>query len=134
MFFEDPALLFGAPLLLFGALGALGALGAMFAPQPAAGGAVAHAGHPGEAEYVKVGLVLAAITAFEVLIYYVDMPRAAFVMVLLVCSLAKFIAVATWFMHLKFDSRLFTAAFVTGLLLATAIFTVVLVTLGGSLV
>lgn len=135
-FFEDPALLFGLPFLLIGLLGAAVALATAFAPQPNAGGAgaVAHRGHPDEAEYVKIGLTLAVITMVEVIIYYFDIPRSMFVTVLIALSALKFTIVVMWFMHLKFDSRLFTTAFVAGMALAFALFTVMIVTLGSNLV
>lgn len=138
MFFEDPALLVGVPLLVIGIIG-LGVAGlALMAPQPqleGAGAPVTYAGgHPGPMEYVQVGLTLAIITAFEVAIYYVDIPRKPFIGALMALSASKFLLVALFFMHLKFDSRLFTTAFATGVALVIAIFTVVLVTLGGNIV
>jgi cytochrome c oxidase subunit 4 len=140
MFFEDPALLVGIPLIAIGVIGVLVAVGAVMAPDEArvaaqgTGVAAAHGRHPDEAEYVRVGLILAFITAIEVAIYYVNIQRNLFITVLVVMSLAKFATVVLWFMHLKFDSRLFTTAFVTGLVLALAVFSVVLVTLGSNIV
>ncbi len=78
-------------------------------------------GHPGAVEYVKVAVVLAAITAAEVAAYYVEAARPVLVPVLLVLSATKFAAVVLWFMHLKFDSRLFSSLFVGGLMLAATI-------------
>jgi cytochrome c oxidase subunit 4 len=133
-FFEDPALLVGLPLLLLGLFG-LGMAGlSLVAPQPGGAVAVRHAAHPGPEEYVKVGMTLAAITAVEVAIYYVSIPRTLFICMLIALSLSKFMIVVLWFMHLKFDSRLFSIAFATGLIAASAVFTVVLVTLGANLV
>jgi cytochrome c oxidase subunit 4 len=134
MFFEDPALLIGLPMLAVGVFGALIALSMLFAPERAAGAAVVRRGHPGEAEYVKIGVVLGVLTAIEVAIYYFNIPRNLFVVMLITLSAVKFSAVVMWFMHLRFDSRIFTTAFVTGLVLAAAVFTVVLVTLGSNLV
>jgi cytochrome c oxidase subunit 4 len=135
LFFDDPELLFGIPLVIIGVLGALIAGAAMFAPEPGAQrGEMAHAGHPAESEYVRIGLILAVITAVEVIIYYFDIPRNLFVLILIALSAAKFTLVVMFFMHLKFDSKLFTTAFVTGLALAAAIFTVVIVTLGSNIV
>ena len=133
MFFEDPSLLVGVPLLLVGLFGLFVAAAALLAPE---GGkpVVAHHGHPEEAEYIKVGLFLGVLTAIEVVIYYFDIPRNIFILMLLGLSAVKFIAVVMWFMHLKFDSRIFTTAFVAGILLAASIFTVVVATLGGNLV
>ena len=74
--------------------------------------------HPSESEYIKVALVLAAITLAEVLIYYVESLEGLLVPVLIVFSTIKFALVVLWFMHLRFDSRLFRRLFVTGMLLA----------------
>lgn len=133
MFFEDPALLVGLPMLALGVFGLLIAMGTMLAPERR-GQAVVHLGHPGEAEYIRIGLVLGAITAIEVVIYYFNIPRNLFIIILITLSAIKFTAVVMWFMHLKFDSAIFTTAFVAGLALAAALFTVVLVTLGSNLV
>jgi cytochrome c oxidase subunit 4 len=86
--------------------------------------------HPGPGEYVKVAVVLAIVTAVEVGAYYVSsLPKSALVGILLVMMVLKFSLVVLWFMHLRFDSRLFRRLFVTGIILAMAIYTVVLATL-----
>lgn len=90
--------------------------------------------HPGALEYLQIGLVLTIITAIEVGVYYIDMSRTALVVVLAVLSVIKFTLVVMWFMHLKFDSRLFTTAFLTGLVTALIVFTIVIAALRGSLV
>jgi cytochrome c oxidase subunit 4 len=142
-FFENPALLFGVPLLAIGLVGTLIALLAPGLPeaQPSAGGlalpapdGARHGAHPGPEEYVKIGITLAIITTFEVLLYYINIPRGPYVIMLLSLSALKFSLVVLWFMHLRFDSRLFSTAFVTGLVLAFAVFTVVIATLGSNLV
>ncbi len=133
MFFEDPALLLGLPLLALGVFGLLLVAGAMLAPEPG-GRAVVHVGHPGEAEYIRIGIFLGVLTAIEVVIYYFNIPRALFIIVLIALSAVKFTAVVMFFMHLRFDSKIFTTAFVTGVALAASLFTVVLVTLGGGLI
>ncbi len=74
--------------------------------------------HPSEKEYIKVALVLAVITLAEVLVYYVESLEGLLVPILIVFSTLKFILVVLWFMHLRFDSRLFRRLFVTGLVLA----------------
>jgi cytochrome c oxidase subunit 4 len=134
MFFEDPALLFGLPLAIIGGLGLLLAFSLILAPEHAPGQAVVRRGHPDEAEYIKIGLILGTLTAIEVVVYYFNIPRSIFVVMLIGLSAVKFTAVVMFFMHLKFDSRIFTTAFVTGFLLAAAIFSVVLVTLGSNLI
>ena len=103
--------------------------GAPAAAQPLADdhGAAAH-GHPSEAQYIKVALVLATITGIEVAVYYVSAVRSVLVPMLLTFSIVKFALVALWFMHLRFDNRLFRRLFVTGLVLASGVYLVVLTT------
>jgi cytochrome c oxidase subunit IV len=85
-----------------------------------------HVGHPGPKEYVTIAAILAAITAVEVLVYYLDFLRPVLPPILIVMSITKFALVAMFFMHLKFDSRFFSVVFVTGLLVAVAVFVVFL--------
>ena len=84
--------------------------------------------HPGPRSYVMVAIVLAVITAAEVAIYYVPALADYLVPFLLVFSAIKFWLVITWFMHLRFDSRIFRRLFFTGLILAMIVFTIVLAT------
>ena len=81
-------------------------------PEDEAHAAEAHAEHhPGVIEYTQIGLVLFVITCIEVGMYYVGLSHNALVAVLLVMSLVKFTLVVLWFMHLRFDSKLFTVFF-----------------------
>ncbi len=105
------------------------------------GDGTAHAGlahgerpHPGPLEYAQIGAALAIVTAVEVTVYYIDALEGVLVPMLLVLSALKFSLVALWFMHLRFDNRLFSLFFVGGLALAFAIFMVVLASLGAGLV
>jgi cytochrome c oxidase subunit 4 len=82
--------------------------------------------HPQPRQYVTVGIVLAIVTAIEVGIYYVESIRDLLVATLLVLAFVKFFLVVTWFMHLRFDSKLFRRLFVSGLVLALAVFAIVL--------
>ena len=91
-------------------------------------------GHPGPREYAGIGLALAVVTAVEVVVYYLDALEDVLVPTLLVLSATKFGLVVLWFMHLRFDSRLFSGLFVGGLLMAAGAFVVVLATFGASLV
>jgi cytochrome c oxidase subunit 4 len=84
--------------------------------------------HPGPAEYVKVAVVLAVATGLEVALYYLNLPTGVLVSLLLFFAVIKFSLVALWFMHLRFDSRLFRRLFVTGIYLATTVYLIVLVT------
>jgi cytochrome c oxidase subunit 4 len=80
-----------------------------------------HEAHPSAATYVKIALVLLTITIMEVAAFYLEGLRNVLVPVLLLLSAAKFTLVVGYYMHLKFDARLFSAIFIGGLLLAIAI-------------
>ena len=143
-FFENPAYLLGVPLVILGALGALLVFTPveMRWPQPQTQPATAEVemeyiaveGHPAAGTYVLVGAILAFVTMLEVAVYYIHALHGPLVGILLALSILKFVMVALWFMHLRFDSRLFTVLFGGGLALVIALFCVVLATLGASLV
>ncbi|CAN5241744.1 hypothetical protein BH18ACT4_BH18ACT4_16220 [soil metagenome] len=85
-------------------------------------------GHPSDGKYVQIALILAVITAAEVATYYVDMSTTSLVAVLTPMMIVKFAVVAGWFMHLKFDSRVFRRVFVAGLILAVSVYFAALAT------
>ncbi|TMC00507.1 MAG: cytochrome C oxidase subunit IV [Chloroflexi bacterium] len=89
--------------------------------------------HPGPLEYARIGLVLAVVTMIEVAIYYMSVSHTVLVVALITLSALKFSLVVLWFMHLRFDSRLFSQLFVGGFLLALSVFFVALATLGAKL-
>jgi len=68
--------------------------------------------------YWMIGGILAVLTAMEVAVFYMALGRVE-APLLLTLSAAKFAIVVMFFMHLRFDSRIFTGLFVTGLVLAT---------------
>lgn len=74
--------------------------------------------HPGAAEYIRIALILTFITAVEVAVYYVDALRPVLMPILLALSAVKFVLVVGFYMHLKFDHRIFTTMFVFGLICA----------------
>ena len=84
--------------------------------------------HPGPGRYVAVAVILAIVTAAEVAIYYISALEGVLVPLLIVFSFFKFVLVGLYFMHLKFDSRIFRRFFVTGIILAFFVFTIVLLT------
>jgi cytochrome c oxidase subunit 4 len=84
--------------------------------------------HPGPREYVVVAIILAVATAAEVGLYYMGLPHPLLVGLLAFFALIKFALVVLWFMHLRFDSRIFRRFFVTGLILAISVYTIVLFT------
>lgn len=86
--------------------------------------------HPTPARYTAIALILAVITIVEVAIVYLEFLRPVLLPLLGVLSVTKFAMVAMFFMHLRFDDRLFSVLFVGGLLLATGVL-VALMTLFG---
>ncbi len=86
------------------------------------------AGHgPSDSQFITIFFVLAAITAVEVLVSYVDIG-AAFLPVLLALMVLKFFIVVLYFMHVKFDNPIFGRLFYIGLGMALAVYTVTLIT------
>jgi cytochrome c oxidase subunit IV len=96
-------------------------------------GALLHHGaehaHPSPVKYVGIAVLLAIITALEVWMYYINMPEGLLVAFLMVLAVLKFSLVASFFMHLKFDSPMLRRVFVTGIILAGVVYTVALLTL-----
>jgi cytochrome c oxidase subunit 4 len=68
--------------------------------------------HPGAKEYLGIAVVLTVITAVEVAIFYMPAMKPMLVPSLLILSALKFSLVAMFYMHLKFDHRLFSWLFV----------------------
>ena len=84
--------------------------------------------HPSDWAYVKIAVVLALITALEVFTYFETVLDwgVALVPSLIFMMIVKFYLVATWFMHLRFDSKLFGRMFTAGLILAVGVYVVTL--------
>lgn len=82
--------------------------------------------HPSDLKYIKIAAILAVLTLIEVLTYTFDMEGAALMAVLFPLMIVKFAIVAGYFMHLKFDNKLFTSMFVTGLAFAVVVYCVML--------
>ena len=78
--------------------------------------------------YVQVALALAIITGMEVYASYTDWLGKAFLPILLTLMIVKFFSVVLFFMHLRFDSKIFSALFYAGLFLAVGVYTVALFT------
>ncbi len=87
-----------------------------------------HHDHPGQAKYIKIALILAVITAVEVVFSYWEAVEGILAPSLIAMSVVKFVIVVGYFMHLKFDSRLFRRLFVAGIALAIFCFTAMLTT------
>lgn len=76
--------------------------------------------HPTWSTYWKVALILTVITAVEVWVYYIPsfVASRAFVPSLLIMSGVKFVIVVMFYMHLKYDHKLFRALFTGPLIIA----------------
>jgi cytochrome c oxidase subunit IV len=77
--------------------------------------------HPGVRKYIQIAIILAIVTSIEVAVYYIPPLEPVLVPVLLALSALKFWYVVAYYMHLKFDHRLFTWFFVFGLAIAGAV-------------
>ena len=80
-----------------------------------------HIEHPTSVQYFKIALILVAITAIEVGIFYLEFLGYWIIPILFVLSAGKFALVAMYYMHLKFESRLFTLLFIVGFGVATGV-------------
>jgi cytochrome c oxidase subunit IV len=83
--------------------------------------------HPTDRTYVRVGVILFILTAIEVALYFIEDMLAsdwsvyALVASLIFLSSIKFVLVVMYYMHLKFDDRMFTWFFVAGMFVAAAV-------------
>jgi cytochrome c oxidase subunit 4 len=102
-------------------------------PTQALDGAVEE--YPRDKLYVQVAIILAAITAVEVATYAApDFPfwswggdsNAGLISILLILMAVKFGMVAWFFMHLKWDKPILWRVFLSGLLLALAVYVAVM--------
>jgi len=87
--------------------------------------------HPSDAQYIAIAGILAVITALEVSVYYIDFFKDSFiatVAALIPMMIVKFALVAAFFMHLRFDNKLFRVVFLTGIILAVTVYMIVLFT------
>ena len=76
--------------------------------------------HPTWSVYWKVALILTLITVAEVWVYYIPsiVASRAFVPMLLIMSAVKFFIVVAFYMHLRYDHKLFRALFTAPLIIA----------------
>ncbi len=72
-------------------------------------------------QYIIIALILAALTAIEVSTYYIDFGPL-FMPTLFILMIVKFVIVASFFMHLRFDNKIFTYLFYSGVFLAIAVY------------
>ena len=89
-----------------------------------------HGAHPTEAQYIKIALILAVVTAAEVGLYYTKFSEVLTNSILILMAAFKFVVVAAYFMHLKYDNKILRRLFITGFVLAVFCYVGYLVTLG----
>ncbi len=77
--------------------------------------------HPTPRFYVVVGVILAIMTLVEFWVFNWTIQRVWINALLYALSTVKFVMVVGFFMHQKFDARLFRAVFAAGLLLSIAL-------------
>jgi cytochrome c oxidase subunit IV len=90
--------------------------------QPAAVEHGAHAEHENrDRQYVLIAVVLAVLTAMEVSMEWLDLGAVEIpLLIFLMCI--KFALVVLYFMHLKWDAKIFGRLFYIGLFLAIAVY------------
>ena len=71
--------------------------------------------HATTGHYVRIAIILTVLTILEVGTYYVDIPFALLIPLLLVLAGMKFGLVVAYYMHLRYDSKLFSGFFFFGL-------------------
>jgi cytochrome c oxidase subunit IV len=81
--------------------------------------------HPvhGTRTYWIIGAYLFVLTALEITVYYIEdyLGWGLAASIILALSAAKFILVVMFYMHLKYDSRMFTGVFIFPMALATLV-------------
>jgi cytochrome c oxidase subunit 4 len=82
--------------------------------------------HPGVGEYVEIGAFLALLTAIEVGLFFAGVVKVILIPTLIFLTVMKFALVVLWFMHLRFDHKVFRRLFLVGVALAGVVFSVVL--------
>ncbi len=78
-------------------------------------------GHPTALRYVQIAVILTVLTTIEIAVYYIHSLSKILIPILLTLSAIKFALVVLWYMHLKFDNRIFSALFLLGLIIGGSI-------------
>ncbi|HAN36548.1 MAG: hypothetical protein GYA65_00640 [Actinobacteria bacterium] len=91
--------------------------------------AEAHDGHhtPSDRHFIIIAGWLALLTALETSTYWIDLGSFATPLLLIMMTI-KFFMIILVFMHLKYDSKLFSVMFYIGLGLAILVYSVFLAT------
>jgi len=78
--------------------------------------------------YIKVAAILAVLTGLEVAVSYSGWLGTAAIWLLLIMMVIKFFTVVLYFMHVKYDAKIFGRLFYTGLFLAVGVYVAALAT------
>ena len=89
----------------------------------------AHRSHPTPAMYWGIALFLAVVTALEVAVPYISALDPVRVPLLLIMGAIKFGTVVAFFMHLRYDKKLYRTLFLLGVIGVIPLFLVVLLTM-----
>lgn len=84
---------------------------------------------PSDRYFIKIAIILAVVTALETSTYWwPESMETVGTVALLIMMTIKFFMIVSVFMHLKFDSKIFSLMFYTGLVLAVGVYLVFLFT------
>jgi cytochrome c oxidase subunit IV len=83
---------------------------------------------PTDKQYVFIALLLAVLTAIEIAATEVGPDGALLIISLIVLMVVKFAFVILFFMHLRFDNKLFGRLFYIGLAFAVVLYSAMLAT------
>jgi cytochrome c oxidase subunit 4 len=86
--------------------------------------------HPGPREYVIIAIVLVVLTGIEVALSYLDgdVNSSLLIGLLGVAAAIKFFLVAAWYMHMRMDAPFFRRVFVIGLVGASIVYGIAMLT------
>ncbi len=88
-----------------------------------------HRAHPTPAVYWGIAVFLGIVTAIEVAIPYMSVFDPVRVPLLLILAAVKFGTVVSYFMHLRYDKKLYRTLFLFGVIGVIPLFLVVLLTM-----
>ena len=84
--------------------------------------------HPGVGQYVEIGIILAVMTLVEVIIFESfdsGLSTSIGIPALILLTILKFLLVVMWFMHLRFDHKMFRRLFLIGIGLSFLVYGIV---------
>ena len=85
--------------------------------------------HPDKRQYIQIALFLGALTAIEVVLFYLEDTIGAGITrpTLILLSALKFVIVIGWYMHARFEKAMIRGFFTAGFVLAGALYAFVIV-------